>query len=194
MWTVSRNLLLATMAALVLWGCGSKQPEGATVSSATGTGPRKAANSGQAALVRDMVAAVPASKATVVPMVVRFQLRQRPDVGQPVDVDLVMIPSSDAVDQVSGQVQADDGLELVSGAQIPPAQRPAEGVAISHSIKLLPKRNGIFTFSAVLTVDYGGQRVTQTYSIPVIAGSGITTLPPANTATPTRVPATAATQ
>jgi hypothetical protein len=179
MWTVGRNLLLVTIAALMLWGCGSKQQEGASDSYGSGAGARHSGNPARAAMMRNTVGAVVANKSTDVPVQVRFQLRQRPDVGQPVDIDLVIIPSSEALDQISGQVQTDDGLELISGSEIPPTQRPADGVPITHSIKVLPKRDGIFTFNAVLSVDYGGQTVTQTYSMPVIAGSGITNLPAA---------------
>jgi hypothetical protein len=199
MWTVGRNLLPVTMAALMLWGCGSKQQEGASDSYGSGPGARNSGSPARVAMMRNMVGAVAANKGTDVPVQVRFQLRQRPAVGQPVDIDLVIIPSSDALDEISGQVQVDDGLELISGSQIPPTQRPADGVPITHSIKVLPKRDGVFTFSAVLSVDYRGQTVTQSYLMPVIAGSGITNLPPAaaKATKPARAPAagtTAATQ
>jgi hypothetical protein len=191
MWTLSRNLLLAGMAALMLWGCGSKEPEGGSSSGSSGSHPRKPLDPAKAAMMRNTVAAVPANANVEVPLQVRFQLHQRPEVGQPVDVDLVLVPSSDAVDEVSGKVQTDDGLDLVSGGQIPPTDHPAQDVPIAVSVKVLPKRDGIFTFSAILTVDTAGQTLTQTYSMPVIAGSGITTLPaapatPAKSAKPAR--------
>jgi hypothetical protein len=191
MWTVGRKLLLVTMATLMLWGCCSKQQEGASDSYGSGPGAHNSGNPARVAMMRNMVGAVPANKGTDVPVQVRFQLRQRPAVGQPVDIDLVIIPSSETLDQISGQVQADDGLELISGSQIPPTQHPADGVPITHSIKVLPKRDGVFTFSAVLSVDYRGQTVTQTYLMPVIAGSGITNLPAAaaaQTTKPARAP------
>jgi hypothetical protein len=195
MYTVGRNLLLVTMAALMLSGCGSKQQEGDSTSSGSTPGTRKSGDPARAAMMRNTVAAVAANKSVEVPVQVRFQLHQRPDVGQPVDIDLVIIPSSEALDQISGQVQADDGLELVGGIQIPPTQHPADGVPITHSIKVLPRRDGIFTFSVVLSVDYAGQTLTQTYSMPVIAGSGITNLPAAGakSAKPARPPTGSAT-
>jgi hypothetical protein len=187
MWMFSRNLLSGLAAAAMLWGCGSGQPAGGMA------GAPKAAPSGKKpvnpaqALLRSMVGAVPANRSANVPVQVKFQLRERPDVAQPVDVDLVIVPTSPHVDRISGQVQVDDGLELVDGAQIPTTDRPAEGVPITHGIKVLPKRDGIFTFSAVLSVDYGGQTATQTYAMPMIAGSGVTNLPakPATSAVPT---------
>jgi hypothetical protein len=47
-----------------------------------------------------------------------------------------------------------------------------EGVPILHSIKVLPKKNGIFTVSTILSVDSAGQSSSQTFSIPVIVGAG----------------------
>jgi len=82
----------------------------------------------------------------------------------------------------------------VDGGQIPAADRPPEGVSIAHTIRVLPKRDGIFTLSAVLTVDSAGQSNRETYSIPIIAGSGMPDLPtkPATPASSAGSPGTAA--
>jgi hypothetical protein len=185
---ISRNLVLLGMAAVALWGCGSREStNSASPTAATGTAKKP---SPAQTTMRTMVRAFAANKNVTVPVQVRFQLQQRPAVGQPVDVNLVILPSS-TVDRISGEVQADDGLEVVDGAQIPAADRPAEGVPIAHSIKVVPKRDGIFTFSAVLNVDSGGQTATQTFSMPIIAGSGVPGL--AEGSNPPAHPAAAAT-
>jgi hypothetical protein len=134
-----------------------------------------------------LVSAVAANKSSTVPLQVKFDLLDRPDVGKPVDVKLVIVPMSGSVDRISGKVQADEGLELVEGAQIPATERPAEGVPIEHAIKVRPQRDGIFTFSAVVTVDSGGVSSSETYSMPVIAGAGLPDLP-ANGPAPPRMP------
>lgn len=175
MWIALRRLLPGFMAVGLLWACGSKEPPGETA--VQPVSPKKPVNLPAQAALRNTVAAVALNKTTQLPVQLRFQVLERPDVGQPVDVDLLIVPSNGTVDRISGQVQVDDGLELVAGAQIPPTDRPAEGVPITHSIKVLPKHDGIFTFKAILTVDSGGQTATQTYSMPLIAGSGITSLP-----------------
>jgi hypothetical protein len=192
MWGVGRNLLLGFLVAQALSACGSGKSDGTEgVSSSTGIHPRKASPANQA-MMRDMTGAL-AGNRTSVPVQVRFHLRERPDIGQPVDVDLAIVPAAE-IDRVSGQVQTDDGLDLISGAQIPPTDRPAQGSPIAHSLKVLPKRDGIFTFNVVLSVEYAGQNVTQTYSMPIIAGSGITGLPasdPKASKTSSTVPAAA---
>jgi hypothetical protein len=178
MWTLTRNLAVWLLAAGTLCGCGSGEP--------AGTSDRAAALHAHAAKRADplavrMVSAVAAGKSSAVPVEVKFDLRQRPGVSQPLDVDLVIVPTSANVDRISGKVVADDGLDLVDGAQIPATDRPAPGVPISHTIKVLPKRDGIFTFSAVVTVDSGGQSTTETYSMPLIAGAGLAGAPAKST-------------
>jgi hypothetical protein len=120
-----------------------------------------------------LVSAVAAHRNTALPVQVKFDLKQRPDVGQPVEVNLVIVPMSGSVERISGKIQGDDGLELVDGVDIPPSDRPAEGVAIQHTVTVRPQHDGIFTFSAVVTVNAGSQSGTETYSMPLIAGAGL---------------------
>jgi hypothetical protein len=183
MWTFSRNLLLLALVAGAVGGCGGGEPSAAAKHAAQAAA-KKPANP-QELRLRGMVNAVAAHKAAAVPLQVKFEVRGRPDLGQPVDVDLMIVPLTGTMDRVSGKVEADDGLELVDGAQIPPTDRPVQGVAIEHVVKVLPKRDGIFTFNATLTVESGGQSSSETFSMPMIAGAGLTDLPakpPAKTA------------
>jgi hypothetical protein len=119
----------------------------------------------------DMVSAVGDGKPGAARVSVRFELKTRPQLGQPLDLNLVILPSA-AIDRVYGKVEADDGLELVSGADIAPTERPVEDVPISHSIRVVPQREGVLTLRAVISADSGGQPSSQTFSIPLIAGAG----------------------
>lgn len=172
---LSRNLILGACALGTLWGCGSgTHSEDAARASAAAAAARKAAKAADT-----MVSAVTLNKTpTAVPVQVKFELRERPEVGQPANIDLVIVPESGAVDRVSGKVESDEGLDLLEGDKIAGTDRPAEGVPIRHSIKVQPERDGIFTFSAVLVVESGGQSVTETFSMPVIAGAGMPDLAP----------------
>jgi hypothetical protein len=80
------------------------------------------------------------------------------------------------------------------GAQILPVERPVEGTPLHHTLRVVPQRDGIFTFNAIVTVDAGGQSTTETYAMPLIAGSGLPELPTNPTPAPTSSapPATAA--
>ena len=166
------QLTLILLAAALLGGCGSQSPGGGLAGqSASKTVAKKPLNTADE-FSRNMVSAVAASKPSMVPVQVKFDLRERPDVGQPVGVDLAIVPMSASVDRVSGKVEGEDGLELIEGAEIAATDRPAEGVPIRHAFKVLPKREGIFTVRAVVTVEAAGVSSTESYSMPVIAGAG----------------------
>jgi hypothetical protein len=188
-WILGRSLVLSIAAAVLIAGCGSRSSGG----SPPGQAPikavtRKAVNPADE-LSRTMVSAVAANKPSTLPVQVKFELRDRPDVGQPVDVDLAIVPMSASVDRLSGKVEGEDGLELLDGAQIAATDRPAEGVPIRHAVKVVARREGIFTVHAVVAVDAAGQTSTETYSMPLIAGGGAPDLPAKPAAGP---PATAA--
>jgi hypothetical protein len=165
----ARALLLMLAAAALVSGCGSHASgDGAAAQSATRKGGKTAVNPSDA-ISSNMVSAVASNKPSTVPVQVKFELRDRPDIGQPVTLDLAIVPMSASVDRVSGKVEGEDGLELIEGGEIAASDRPAEGVPIRHSVKVLPKRAGIFTLRAALTVDSSGVSSSESYSIPLIA-------------------------
>jgi len=166
---LSRNLALSVAAAAVLAGCGAHSDSSPTSQTPVKTITRKAVN--PADDTSHMVAAVAASKPSTLPVQLKFDLHDRPDIGQPLEVDLAIVPMSASVDRVVGNLEGEDGLELLDGGQIAPTDHPTEGVPIRHSVKVLPKREGMFTLHAVLTVDAGGQASTGSYSVPVIAAA-----------------------
>jgi hypothetical protein len=175
MWMRARNLgtLLATVGLLAACGSGSTESAAAARRAAA-----HRAVSPADAQARNMVNAVADAKGgDPVPLQVKFQLKSHPDVAQALDVDIIIVPISGSVDRVVGTVEGEEGLDIVDGGQIPAADRPPEGVSIAHTIRVLPKRDGIFTLSAVLTVDSAGQSNRETYSIPIIAGAGMPDLP-----------------
>jgi hypothetical protein len=176
MQTATRTLTLCVAAAMLLCACGSGSKQTAATAKKPAPGTVKAVDPANA-ISANMVSAVAINKTTGVPVEVRFELKNRPQVAQPVDVDLVIVPLSGSVDRVSGKVQAEDGLDLIDGAQITATDRPPEGVPIRHTIRVQPKQDGIFMFSAVVTVDAAGQSTSQTFSMPVIAGAGMSDLP-----------------
>jgi hypothetical protein len=96
---------------------------------------------------------------------------------------------SASVDRVSGKVEGEDGLDLIEGGEIAASDRPVEGVPIRHSIKVLPRREGIFTVRAVLTVDASGVSTTESYSLPVIASTATAEDPPTPATAPAAAPA-----
>jgi len=128
-----------------------------------------------------MVSAVVANKSAAVPVQVKFSLGTRPAAAEPLDVGLVVLPTAATIDRISGKIVTDDGLDIVGGGEIAATDHPAAGVPLEHAVKLLPRRDGVFTFNAVITVDSGANTSTETFSMPLIVGAGVSAAPPAPT-------------
>jgi hypothetical protein len=167
----SLALLLTFAATLGVAACGKKDAAGAAPVKAPGA-VRKVLKPADA-LSPYLVTAVPTGKGGTASVQLKFELGGRPEPGDPLDIDLVILPTIDNLDRVAGTVQGDDGLEIVDGATLAPADKPTAGTPIHRSVRVLPKREGIFVLSAVVSTDSGGQPANQTFLIPVIAGNGL---------------------
>ena len=130
----------------------------------------------------DMVAAVISNRAAS-PVQLRYDMSDRPEVGQAVTLNVALIPRAPA-DRVSVHFQGGDGLAILDGADTPPVEKAVEGTPIRHALRFLAKRDGIFTLDAVVSATSGGQVIERSFSIPVIAGKGLAELPRSE-ATPT---------
>lgn len=166
-WTVAVALLL-----LGLNGCGSSSSASgdAAHSGAKKTFHRVADPSSRPP--EDMVAAVSAGKGGP-PVGLRFEVRSSPEAGQPVDVDLAILPNAVAIDRIVGNIQGGDNVSVVEGGDIPAVEKPAQGTVIRHVVRLLPKQDGIFTVTAAVNVDLGTESITRTFTIPLIVGDGL---------------------
>jgi hypothetical protein len=119
----------------------------------------------------DMVSAVSAGKGGGLPVDVKFALRQRPEVGQSAELDLIVIPSA-PLDRLMTSFRAEEGLTLSDGAQPSVQDRPEPGVPIPHALTIVPKQDGIFYVDATVLADSGTESIARTFTIPVIAGGG----------------------
>ena len=169
-----RHALPALTAAVILslGGCGSGDKSGA----AAAPGKPNAANVRKVlpggAISPNMVGAVSGARTGAATVQLKFELLERPNVGQPLDMDLVILPAAN-IDRIYGRIETSDGLALAEGAQIAATDRPVEGMPIRHSVKLTPGKDGIFTVTAVVSMETGGQTSTQAFAIPVIVGAGM---------------------
>jgi hypothetical protein len=119
-----------------------------------------------------MVAAVSAGKGGP-PVGLRFELRSSPEVGQPVDVDLAILPNAVAIDHIDGKIQGGENVSVVEGGDIPVVEKPAQGTVIRHVVRLIAKQDGIFTVTAAVNVDLGNDSITRNFTIPFIVGDGL---------------------
>jgi hypothetical protein len=166
-WTVAAASLL-----LGLNGCGSSSSASgdAAHSGSKKTFHRVADPSSRAP--EDMVAAVSAGKGGP-PVGLKFEVRSSPEAGQPVDIDLAILPNAVAIDHIEGKIQGGESVSVVEGGDIPAVEKPAQGTVIRHVVRLLPKQDGIFTVTAAVNVDLGTDSITRIFTIPLIVGDGL---------------------
>jgi hypothetical protein len=192
MWNITRNAAAGLVVTALLCACGSSD-QSAQSQAAAARKSHKLLSPAQA-LARSMVSAATQTKpgSAPIPVELKFALRARPDVAQPLDIDLQLVPTASNLDRIFGKVEGDEGLELVGSDELAEAAKPVENTPIDRSIKVLPKHNGIYLVTAIVSVDMGGQISTQTFQIPVIAGPGIPDLPVKPTAATRTTASTAA--
>lgn len=170
--TSSLILVLALALAAVTAGCGSGSQANAPAKAVKAATVRKPLSPIDQ-LSPNLVPAVATNKAGAGLVELKFELAAPPVVGTPVDVDMVILPTADNMERISGTVQGDDGLDVVSGGTIDPVDRPTVGNPIHHSLKVVARRDGIYALSANLSVDSAGQTANPVFSIPVIGGNGL---------------------
>jgi hypothetical protein len=172
-----RLLLVAALAAgclgIAACGSGGQQPQSGSAAVGKSHKGKKADGPSRpgAESLGDMVAAVTPSKGP--PVELKFALPVRPEVGQVTDIDVALVTSQPVPDSVSISFQVVDGLDIVEGSQMDRIDKPTVGTPIRHVVKVLPKRDGIFALTAVVSFTVGNQETTRTFSIPVIAGQGM---------------------
>jgi hypothetical protein len=158
---------------LGLYGCGSSKDSkdadaGKTAASA---GKKHVTTPGSLAL-EDMVAAVSAGKGGP-PVGLKFELRAPPQVGQPLEMDVAILPDAQSIERINARFSGSDGLELVDGGDLAAVDKPALGTVIRHVVRVLPKQDGIYTVTAAVSVDLASDSITRTFTIPVIVGEGL---------------------
>lgn len=164
------------MLAGVLLSLGACSSGGDNSAASAAAKPHKKAAKGAAKAGMDlseMVSAVSASKPGP-PVEMKFTLPIRPEVGQLTELDVALVPRAPVPDRVSVSFQVADGLEIIEGSQLEPVEKLVDGSPIRHVVKVLPKRDGIFALTAVVSFVVDNQDLTRTFSIPLITGEGLT--------------------
>lgn len=101
------------------------------------------------------------------PVDIKFDLMQKPKVGQPVDVSLALIaqvPANPATVQVSGA----DGLTVATGGQFDIASAEA-GEVYKHTVSVTPETDGVLLLGVTVSLKHEEVTDTKTFMIPIIA-------------------------
>jgi len=123
----------------------------------------------QEELTAGMVEAVTLGKSTV-PVDVKFDLAERPAVGQSLDIVIALVPkvAGSAAVAVSGS----DGLQLVpgSGKIDIPAIEPTQ--AYRMTITVTPTAEGVQLLGLNVTLTHDSMTESRSFSVPVIVATG----------------------
>jgi hypothetical protein len=191
----SRSVPLAALATaialalvLILAGCDSQPDPTATTGQTTSTKPKGPPPGTDP----DMVAAFSATGGQPGLVDLRFKLLKRPAVGEPVDIELELIPTV-PLERLFARFQAAEGLQIVSGAESEHFEHPAKGTPVKHKLTVVAKTDGIFYVTAVVLADSESESIARNFSVPLIAGQGLAESPAppaaASVADPKQAPA-----
>ena len=173
--TRSRAVAMAFGLALVLLfaGCDSLSDPKAATAVAQGKASSKTDIKGSDP---DMVGAFSTARGPSGLVDLKFKLSQRPAVGEPVEIELELIPTVE-LERLFGHFQAAEGLQIVSGAETEHFEHPVKGVPVTHKLTVTAKSDGIFYVTAVLLADSDKESVARNFSFPIIAGQGLDEAP-----------------
>lgn len=165
---VTGMLLLVVTA--VLGACArNKAPTADQAASAAATAQRKNRSAADDA----MVSAVSASGKPGAPVDLKFDLAARPELGKPLEVRISVLPLNASITQLRVVFQPNEAVEVQAGSEMAVQDRPAEGVTISHTVRIVPRRNGVSYLGAVALVEGAGVSIARSFAIPIIVGDPI---------------------
>jgi hypothetical protein len=101
------------------------------------------------------------------PVDLKFDLKQRPMVGQALDVDVAVMPQIDA-SPAGIQVVAGDGLAVAPGAERIDLPAVAAGQVYRQSIKVTPSVDGVLMLGLNVSLKHDDVTESRVFSIPLI--------------------------
>jgi hypothetical protein len=163
----ARVLLLCAVAALAAChGDSGQSPSGNAAAPAKHASAAAKKGPTQDELTAGMVQAVTQGKSQV-PVTFKFDLLQRPTVGQALEIDIAMLPQITA-DQASVQVSASDGLNVA------PDSRQVDFAAVDaaqvyrHKISVTPTAAGVYFVEFAVTLAHDAISESRSFSVPII--------------------------
>ncbi len=168
--TWMRGALLLSAAALVS-GCNRDSASNPAASAVTHVKPKTpAAVKPGATAAEQTVGMVQASSQgkSQVPVELKFDLAQRPKVGQPLEINLALIAqisASPATIQLSGA----DEVSVAPGASPFEIASEEAGEVYRHTVSVTPNAEGVLLLGVTVTLKHDEMVDQRAFSIPIIA-------------------------
>jgi hypothetical protein len=120
-----------------------------------------------AELTVGMVEAASQGKSQV-PVELKFELVQRPKIGQVLEINLALIPQIDA-NAASIEVSGADGLSLAPGAGQFDLAATQAGEVYRHTVNITPTVDGVLLVGVTVSLKHDEITDSKAFSIPIIA-------------------------
>lgn len=160
-------LALGVMTAATLSGCSRGGSTDGQEGNASAAAPQAPTGKGP---IDGMVSAVSSSGKPGAPVELKFDITARPRLGTPLEVTVAVLPRGAGITQLRVVFQSNDAVEVQSGSEMAVQERPADGVAVSHTVTVVPRRDGVLYLGAVALVEGSGGSVARSFAIPIIVG------------------------
>ncbi len=119
-----------------------------------------------AELTAGMVEAASQGKSQL-PVELKFDLKQRPKLGQALDIDIAVIPQIDA-NPANIQVAGGDGLTLAPGPNQFDLSAVEAGQVYRQSVQVTPTADGVLLLSLNISLKHDETTESRAFSIPLI--------------------------
>jgi len=119
-----------------------------------------------AELTAGMVEAASQGKSQL-PVQLKFDLKQRPTLGQTLDIDIAVIPQIDA-GAAGIEVTGGDGLTLAAGPNQIDLPTVEAGQVYRQSVKVTPTADGVLLLSLNISLKHDEMTESRAFSIPLI--------------------------
>jgi hypothetical protein len=119
-----------------------------------------------AELTAGMVEAASQGKSQL-PVELKFDVKQRPTLGQALDIDIAMIPQIDA-GPAGIQVTGGDGLTLAPGPNQYDLPAVEAGQVYRQSVKVTPTVDGVLLLSLIISLKHDETTESRAFSVPLI--------------------------
>jgi hypothetical protein len=118
--------------------------------------------------LKRMVSGVSAAKDESI-IELKFELKDRPQLGQPLDIAIALLPKVPASTMRVTYTSADArGLQATAE---PAEYRDVQpGNIYRHELNVVPRDNGVYYVSAVVLLDSDAGSISRTFAIPVVVG------------------------
>jgi len=161
-------LSLAFCAAIVLSACHKDSDSAPAVAAAAKPKPVVQKQGPSAAdLTAGMVEAAPQGKSQA-PVELKFDLAQRPKVGQPLEISLALITQEDA-SPATIQVSGSDGVTVVANASNFEIATAEAGEVYRQTVNVTPTAEGVQLVGVSVSLKHDEITDVKSFSIPIIA-------------------------